>query len=458
MTPATRVFRSQPPSPRLSLRQVAADSACPLLTGWHAWPRPQRVLQLLVAALLPGSAAAGQSAATAPATAPWSVMTTAGAEVQGVPVAVRAAGGAQVLVLRGSEGEIQLRVAELVQGSAGRLQGRNPPPACEVRTLAGSSLRGVVVDGDAAGETLRLDTRCVGRLDLKLDLLRLVWFPALVPGVDPERLLQQTQGGQDETLFQRVASGLDPVRGIVSRFTAQGVQFEWEKAEKAEVFPYEKVAAVVFHGKAPAATPPAWLELLLRDGSRVHGQPTAIHGTSMTLRLVEGIEAQVQLGDVLAFAGRGGRHQFVSDLVPKSVVETPYLGKPEEFLFRYRRDRAPSGGDLTCAGQSFVRGIGCHSRCVLTYTVPQGMKLLRTRVGIDDEALALAVPGNVTFRVLVDGKVAAEAQNVKGGETPRALPDVDLQGARELTLEVDFGADFHLGDRAVWLGPCLFPG
>ena len=55
-------------------------------------------------------------------------------------------------------------------------------------------------------------------------------------------------------------------------------------------------------------------------------------------------------------------------------------------------DRSVSGGILQVAGRSFVRGIGCHSRTLLTFAVPEGFSVLRTRVGIDDEARKLAVP------------------------------------------------------------------
>jgi hypothetical protein len=61
------------------------------------------------------------------------------------------------------------------------------------------------------------------------------------------------------------------------------------------------------------------------------------------------------------------------------------------------------------------------------------------------------VPGNATFRVRVDGEPVHQVENVKGGAVPRPLT-VEVAGKRELTLEVDFGADFHLGDRADWLG------
>ena len=380
-----------------------------------------------------------------------------GRELTGVLSAVRLEGGAPVLVLRTGEGEVALGASDLVQGhGAPRTSARPPAPPCEARTLHGSLFRGAVLDGDAAGETLRLDTRCLGRVELKLDFLQLVWFPARAPAVDPEQLLQLGAGAQDETLFQRVAAGLDPIRVIVNRFTAQGVQFEWEKAAKAETFAYDKVAAVAFHGKPTPAV--AWLRLLLRDGSRVTGAPTGLADGRLQLRLAEGSEVAVALDDVLALAATGPRHRFVSELTPTAVVETPYLGKPEEFLFRHRRDRSVSGGDLQCGGLAAVRGIGCHSRCALTYDVPAGVRALRTRIGIDDEALALPVPGNVVFRVLVDGKVAAEAADVKGGAPARVLPEVNLLGARSFTLEVDFGGDFHLGDRADWLGACLILG
>ena len=56
----------------------------------------------------------------------------------------------------------------------------------------------------------------------------------------------------------------------------------------------------------------------------------------------------------------------------------------------------------------------------------------------------------MTFRVLLDGRVAFEAGPLAGGGEPAPVV-VDLAGARELTLSAEFGSPVDAsGDFADW--------
>jgi hypothetical protein len=60
----------------------------------------------------------------------------------------------------------------------------------------------------------------------------------------------------------------------------------------------------------------------------------------------------------------------------------------------------------------------------------------------------------VTVRVKLDDQVVHEQQNVRAGAlSPVVL--VDLGEAKELTLEVDFGANIDSEDRLNWIEPAL---
>ncbi len=54
-----------------------------------------------------------------------------------------------------------------------------------------------------------------------------------------------------------------------------------------------------------------------------------------------------------------------------------------------------------------------------------------------------------------DGEVLWEAKEVRAGATPRKVGPLDVHEVDELVLEVDFGPERNIRDRAVWADPLL---
>src|SRR5436305_8420325 len=90
-----------------------------------------------------------------------------------------------------------------------------------------------------------------------------------------------------------------------------------------------------------------------------------------------------------------------------------------------------------------------HSASRVTYAVPAGCRRFAALVGLDDHT---GRRGSVRVRVLVDGK--ERELGLKGELTHRNGPlavRVDVEGAKELTLAVDFGAGGDIGDHVNWV-------
>ena len=73
-------------------------------------------------------------------------------------------------------------------------------------------------------------------------------------------------------------------------------------------------------------------------------------------------------------------------------------------------------------------------------------------VGFDESA---AGKGNVVCRVLADGKELFASPALMGDELPTTL-SIPVKGAKELVLEVDFGAGEDIGDRVIFANARLF--
>jgi hypothetical protein len=91
-----------------------------------------------------------------------------------------------------------------------------------------------------------------------------------------------------------------------------------------------------------------------------------------------------------------------------------------------------------------------HSYSKLVFPIDPTCKSFRTQFAIDgDQPWA-----DCTVRVKLDAKIAFEKQHVTSG----VLSDVvklDLNGAKTLTLEVDYGENYDVQDRLNWIEPAM---
>jgi hypothetical protein len=121
---------------------------------------------------------------------------------------------------------------------------------------------------------------------------------------------------------------------------------------------------------------------------------------------------------------------------------SPYLPWPTV------RDGNADGRDMRLGGSVFDKGLGMHSECRLTYDVSAGYHRFQALLGLDDVA---GRAGSVRVKVLVDGRPADlgldRELTIRDGAVPVEVP---LQGAKELTLVVEFGRRSDVGDHVNW--------
>lgn len=155
-----------------------------------------------------------------------------------------------------------------------------------------------------------------------------------------------------------------------------------------------------------------------------------------------------------------------------STLHTPQLARPAGLVFlsevdwvhatagadnSVRRDTNYYGKPLSIGHVEYPKGLWTHAfadstPADITYTLAgQSFARFVANVGLDDASNG----GSVVFQVLVDGRVAAESPVMRPLQMHEL--DVNITGARELTLRVLNAGDGYACDHAVWGGARLLP-
>ena len=98
-----------------------------------------------------------------------------------------------------------------------------------------------------------------------------------------------------------------------------------------------------------------------------------------------------------------------------------------------------------------MRGLCLFPRSRLTWSIDaRAFDVFETTIGIDGRSTG---PADAVFRILLDDTVLVERQHVTVGFVESVR--VPLGAGNRLTLEVDFGERFDLGDHCVFADPRL---
>ncbi len=240
----------------------------------------------------------------------------------------------------------------------------------------------------------------------------------------------------------------DEVAGLIETLQSDKVKIKGTLGPVE--FPVRRVVALLFNPalrQQPAAQAgAAWVGL--GDGARLLAARLQLEGDSLEGTTLFGAKWKATAKDVVFFMPQISRAVYLSDIRPDEYRFLPYL----ELKWPYRTDRNVTGGQLRCGGRIYLKGLGVHSAAVLRYKLDRPWSRFQTEVGIDDST---GGRGSVGFRVFVDGKkLKYTSPPVRGGMPPQAV-SIDLTGATQLDLVVDYGEAGDVMDHADWLNARL---
>lgn len=262
-------------------------------------------------------------------------------------------------------------------------------------------------------------------------------------GTDP--LLPPLEKTLDRDLVKLPAT---MVPGTVLTVTADEITFQTPMGGKTMTLLDQdgklRVEGVYFFGPASAGAP-ANCRIKGIDGiTSIHG---TILGADETVARLQTPYAKVFLVRLASAAELwlvGGNAVYLSDLTPVKVTEESPWGKADDpwvMIWHYKKDANCRKMPLSVGGKTYKRGLGVHTKCELSFQIPEGYLFFECLAGIDDRVAAKAKEITAfavsDVRFLVDGKVLFE-KRVSGAEAPVSVK-VDLRGGKILTLVADYG-------------------
>jgi hypothetical protein len=333
---------------------------------------------------------------------------------------------------------------------------------------SGDRYRGQLSGGSRS--TLRLTSRALGELTLRLTDVREV-----IRGSDTWQGASVAAGRDEDVAY---LGGGDHLVGTVDRLGVDGVTISSEALGGAHTFPFEKLVRLTFADLGrPPLTESSLRRLLcfLVDGSQLSAGLSSYRSGRLSLVDERGAAHELGRASLARLVFLEGDFTYLSDLTPLEGDQDNTIPFPSVVSWPHRRDEAVDGGPLVaCTGRRFARGLGVHSRSVLSYPLqesdgsPRPGRYFLATVGLDRTAHGKDADGSVVFRVRrAPLEAPAEAGEVLD-ETPVMRPDdglvdlgpIDLGADRagyKLILEVDHADILHVCDRALWGAARLVP-
>jgi hypothetical protein len=242
-----------------------------------------------------------------------------------------------------------------------------------------------------------------------------------------------------DTLFIVQEGKVSPLRGVLQSLDDRGGSFKWR--ERNVNIDRTRAYGVVL-AKGAGAAVNSQVQCSMTDGSTWAGTLAAGDDRSIKLQLAAGPAVDVPLSRITDIRFHNARVVFLSDLEPSKYEFTPW----GTTRWPYRKDRSVADRPMSIGSHLFDRGIGVHSKSLLTYTLAEPFQQFAATIGLDD---AVGARGNVVFRVMADEKEVFNSGPVKGGDAGKPVL-VALNGAKMLQLVVEFGDDLDVADQADW--------
>jgi hypothetical protein len=279
----------------------------------------------------------------------------------------------------------------------------------------------------------------LGEISLPLRNIAAITLPSATPNLD---------NSSKQTEDIATLSNGDVVKGIVTNVSTDTLTVRAAAGDEVPV-PLSSVVSVVFASTGPAAGSDARaFSVRFADGSAIRAKSITLGDGKLTVVLDNDGDVQrpVALPLVMGIEQINGPVSWLSSRTPSESVHNSFF----DTSWRARMDQTVRGEPIRFAEKTYTRGIGVHAQSMLTFPLDGSYQFFRTQYAIDGD-LPYA---DVTVRIKLDDRLVHEAKGFKAGILA-PIVQLDLKGAKSLTLEVDYGGGYDVQDRFNWIEPAL---
>ncbi|MEM6259057.1 MAG: NPCBM/NEW2 domain-containing protein [Planctomycetota bacterium] len=334
----------------------------------------------------------------------------------------------------------------------------------QVQNFTGSSLNDVPVHspwradlahkGKALGElksiaddTVTFHIPLVSDVTIALSHTRSLWDRK----ADQAKVNRDNEPDNEDTVYLRDKNDPELIRSVsgrVSKLDEASLTFIFRGEERT--IARDRVVGLVFkHGGRPSPEPPGMHQVLELQGGQV--LPCRVQSISkdiINFQLLGGGQAVPPRTVVRVLRVENGRRIDLTRVTPSAEEAIPYFS----LKLPYKVNTNFSGKPIVLYDEKvYARGLAVHSKSRLHYKLKPNCERFQADFGLMAPSGRL---GNVTARVLGDGKLLWEQSNITA-DSGVVKVDVKLEAIERLILEVDFGEGQNVGDRAAWCNPRL---
>ena len=373
-----------------------------------------------------------------------------------VPVEVRPVAGsslrgelvdlsADAVVVQSDAGPQRLELANVWELTATQTAAPASRPVTVWVELTDESL----IRGDsytAAAGTATVRTTAGHSLSIRTAAIRAVRFRDYASAPQLAQRWQEisTAKASGDSLVVRRGDNLDQLTGVIRDVTDEAVQFESDgdtvQAKRT------KLEGLLYYHPASGELPRRAAQVTDASGSQWSVKSLRKADDQLALVTVAGVAASLPLAQLKRIDFSSGNSQWLDALEPQSVRWRPFIQTklPTETAARLFQPRGPAargGHPLLLAGQEYDRGLAVHSRTELVYRLTGDFHQFLAVAGIDDR---VRPAGNVRLVISGDDRELF-AQTITGADPPLAL-QVDITGVKRLKILVDFGEQLDIAD------------
>ena len=284
-----------------------------------------------------------------------------------------------------------------------------------------------------------------GNYEVEIPLLntRGIWLARVAPpeARDQFQDLLARPGNQDTAIVLAKDGSATAIAGVAEGLADGKLEFAFEGETRS--INRARLLGLVF---AARAQKPASRELHqvveLLSGDRLTGEWVGLADNTLELKSTWGQKVPLPRTDLALVTSRNGRLVYLSDIEPLRVEETPYFDR----VWPHRRNVNLAGEPIKVKGAVVAKGLAVHARSVLNYALDGEFETFKATLAFDDSADG---HGRAACRVLGDSRELFAAADVRADAEVQLL-NLKVGGVKQLTLEVDFGADEDIGDRVIW--------